>query len=93
VNFELYRRVLLMADTGVRVTEACNLKWTDIDLQNLLIVVMGKGRKSRTIPFSPALRKYRFECLRVSHRQSGGVTYAQLPPLGTGSATGANGTS
>jgi integrase/recombinase XerD len=62
--------ILLMADTGVRVTEACNLKWSDIDLQNLLIVVMGKGRKSRTIPFSPALRKYlvRFEQRQQKHR-------------------------
>ena len=55
--------ILLMADTGVRVSEACGLKWSDIDMQNLLMTVMGKGRRSRTIPFSPALRKYlvRFE--------------------------------
>jgi integrase/recombinase XerD len=64
--------ILLMADTGVRVTEACGLKWSDIDLQNLLIVVMGKGRKSRTIPFSPALRKYlvRFEQRQQQHRST-----------------------
>src|ERR1019366_3833407 len=55
--------ILLMADTGVRVSEACGLKRSDIDMQNLLMTVMCKGRRSRTIPFSPALRKYlvRFE--------------------------------
>src|ERR1039457_4600710 len=43
--------ILLMADTGVRVSEACGLKRSDIDMQNLLMTVMGKGRRSRTIPF------------------------------------------
>ncbi len=50
--------ILLMADTGVRVSEALHLRWSDMNLADLLMTVHGKGRKSRTIPFSPALRKY-----------------------------------
>jgi integrase/recombinase XerD len=62
--------ILLLADTGVRVSEALHLRWSDIDLNNLLLTVMGKGRKSRTIPFSPALRKY---LLRFEQRQQAGL--------------------
>lgn len=55
--------ILLMADTGVRVSEALSLRWSDINFADLLMTVHGKGSKMRTIPFSPALRKYliRFE--------------------------------
>ena len=64
--------IMMLADTGVRVSEACGLKWSDIDLNNLLLTVMGKGRKSRTIPFSPALRKY---LVRFERRQAGSTGF------------------
>jgi len=41
----------LLADTGLRATEACNLKKIDIDFrERLLTVRKGKGRKTRTVP-------------------------------------------
>ncbi|MEN6522334.1 MAG: tyrosine-type recombinase/integrase [Anaerolineaceae bacterium] len=45
--------ILLLLDTGIRVSEFCDLKIKDVDLRNRNIFVMGKGSKERTIPFSP----------------------------------------
>lgn len=39
----------LLFATGVRVSELCNLKCSDIDLQNGLVKVFGKGSKERII--------------------------------------------
>lgn len=36
--------------TGVRVSELCKLKVTDVDLKNKQIIVMGKGKRERVIP-------------------------------------------
>jgi integrase/recombinase XerD len=50
--------LLLLADTGVRIGEALGLQWADIDMDNLLLTVVGKGDKQRRVPFSYELRKY-----------------------------------
>lgn len=52
--------VLLLADTGVRISEALGLKWEEVDMDSLLLLVHGKGGKSRRIPFSIELRRYLF---------------------------------
>ena len=41
----------LLFDTGARLGEALNLQVKDVDLQNRLIKVRGKGRKERIVPF------------------------------------------
>jgi site-specific recombinase XerD len=56
--------VLLLLDTGVRITEALTLERSKVRLEDLLITVMGKGRKERTVPFSLALRPFLFRWLR-----------------------------
>jgi integrase/recombinase XerD len=58
----LHLLVLVLLDTGCRITEALTLHVRDIDLDNLLITLDGKGRKQRVVPFSFELRKvlYRF---------------------------------
>jgi integrase/recombinase XerD len=48
---------ILHLDTGLRITEALALKSTDVDLDNFLIKVQGKGRKERLIPFSQGGKK------------------------------------
>lgn len=35
--------------TGLRATEFCSLKWQNYDIKNRTIIVIGKGRKKRTI--------------------------------------------
>lgn len=63
----LHLNVLLVVDTGLRISEALNLRHADIDFDNLILKVLGKGQKERLVPFSPELRKrfYRFEQLKA----------------------------
>jgi integrase/recombinase XerD len=58
----LHLLALLLLDTGCRITEALTLRARDVDLENLLVTLDGKGRKQRVVPISFALRKalYRF---------------------------------
>lgn len=47
----------LMLDTGIRRAEATNLKVEDVDLEDQLIVVTGKGSKQRRVPFSTPVKQ------------------------------------
>ena len=53
----LHLLTLLLLDTGCRITEALTLRSRDVDMENLLITLDGKGRKQRIVPFSYGLRK------------------------------------
>jgi integrase/recombinase XerD len=53
----LHLLALLLLDTGCRITEALTLRVRDVDMENLLITLEGKGRKQRIVPFSFGLRK------------------------------------
>jgi integrase/recombinase XerD len=74
--------LLMMMDTGVRINEALTLKRSNIDFDNLLMLVYGKGNKERIIPFSYELRKilyrhiktHRFE-LVFANRDGGKLRY------------------
>lgn len=44
---------VLLYDTGMRLSEALNLKIEDVDLQRKLVKVTGKGNKQRIVPISP----------------------------------------
>jgi len=46
--------MLLLLDTGVRVSEATGLRLDDLDFSNLTLKVMGKGSKERLVASSPA---------------------------------------
>jgi integrase/recombinase XerD len=50
--------MLLLADTGCRSGEALVLRWPDVDFDNLLLKLHGKGAKDRLIPFSLELRRH-----------------------------------
>ncbi len=55
--------VLLLYGAGLRVSELCNLKRSDVDLErNLIVVRGGKGAKDRVVPIpaflSDAIRDY-----------------------------------
>jgi integrase/recombinase XerD len=56
----LHLLVLVLMDTGCRITEALTLHVADIDMDNLLVTLDGKGRKQRKVPFSLELRKALF---------------------------------
>lgn len=46
-----YAVVLLLADTGLRVSELTGLKLDDVDLERRVLKVWGKGAKERMVPF------------------------------------------
>ena len=56
----------LMLDTGMRLAEALALTVSDVDLDNLLVKVKGKGNKQRIVPISTGLRRvvYRYSSKR-----------------------------
>jgi integrase/recombinase XerD len=66
-QWRLHALVCLLLDAGLRIEEALTLRRGDVDFDNLLVTVFGKGRKERRVPFSFELRKvlYRYEQVRV----------------------------
>jgi integrase/recombinase XerD len=53
----LHLIVCLLLDTGLRVSEALSLTIDDIDFENLVLKIQGKGMKQRLVPFSEELRR------------------------------------
>jgi integrase/recombinase XerD len=53
----LHTLVLTLLDTGLRIDEALSIRLADLDWDNLLIRVTGKGNKDRLVPFSFELRR------------------------------------
>jgi site-specific recombinase XerD len=67
-QWRLHALISFLLDTGVRIDEALTLRTSDIDFDNLLLTVFGKGRKERRIPFSFELRKVLFRWQQVRQR-------------------------
>ncbi len=49
--------ILLLVDTGLRASELCDLRCAHLDIKNYRLRVLGKGRKERILPISPATAK------------------------------------
>lgn len=58
----MHALVCTLLDTGLRISEALAIRRDGVDLENMLLTVVGKGRKERKVPISLELRKvlYRF---------------------------------
>jgi integrase/recombinase XerD len=69
--------VVLILDIGLRISEALNLRDGDIDFDNLVVKVFGKGQKERVVPFSPELRRriYRYQQLRAKKGIAGELLF------------------
>src|SRR5205823_14841508 len=53
-----YLLMLTLLDAGLRINEALSLQKDNVDFDNLLFLVRGKGSKERRVPFSMELRKH-----------------------------------
>ena len=47
----------LFYSSGLRLSELCALRWRDLDLNDGLVTVLGKGRKQRSVPLGSHARK------------------------------------
>lgn len=58
--------ISLMLDSGLRRNEVCLIKYSDIDFENCMLNVHGKGRKDRLVPIGSltmqCLEEYRSLC-------------------------------
>lgn len=61
----------LLYSSGLRVSELCSLTWQNLDLDDSLVTVMGKGSKTRIVPVGShaitALRAWREQSCPASH--------------------------
>lgn len=72
----LHLLMLFLLDTGCRITEALTLRVNEIDMDNLLVTLDGKGRKQRVVPFSFELRKMLFRFIRDFGRKIDALLFA-----------------
>jgi len=55
--------LFLLVDTGCRVSEALSLTRKNVDFENLLVTLQGKGGKERRVPISLECRKKLYQWL------------------------------
>ncbi|MBX5451743.1 MAG: tyrosine-type recombinase/integrase, partial [Thermogemmatispora sp.] len=48
----------VLLSTGIRVSELCQLRLSDIDWQKGMLYIQGKGAKERKVPFGKVARQY-----------------------------------
>lgn len=71
----LHALLATLIDTGIRIDECLTITRDGVDLENLLLTVMGKGQKERIIPISVELRKILFKYLRKHNHRIVFCTY------------------
>ena len=72
----LHLLVLFLLDTGCRISEALTLHVRDIDMDNLLVTLDGKGRKQRLVPFSFELRRALYRYMKDTNRTPDSLLFA-----------------
>jgi site-specific recombinase XerD len=65
--------ILLLVDTGIRRAEIAGLKVEDIDWDHEIAIVLGKGRRPRTIAFGRKVAKALDRYIRVRGRHADAV--------------------
>ena len=72
----LHLLILFLLDTGCRISEALGLRVREIDFENMLVTLDGKGRKQRVVPFSFELRKALFRYITEFKRKLDALLFA-----------------
>ncbi len=62
--------LLVLLDCGLRLQELIGLKVEDIDFTNCQLLVFGKGRKERLVPFSGPVRRMLLKYLTHRHTRT-----------------------
>ena len=66
----------LLYSSGLRVSELCALRWCDLDLDDSLVTVLGKGGKTRVVPVG----SHAVSALRAWRQQSAAAADAPVFP-------------
>ena len=76
--------VELLYSTGIRVSEASNIKLKDIDMNNMTIRVFGKGRKERIAYFGNSFKELLDKYLKVRKNflKKGEIDYLFINSIG-----------
>ena len=76
--------VELLYSTGIRVSEASNIKLKDIDMHNMTIRVFGKGRKERIAYFGASLKERLDKYLKIRNDflKKGEIDYLFINSIG-----------
>ena len=56
-GYRNYTIILTLLDTGMRVSELCHLKLSDVALEEGMLKVLGKGNKERLIPIGKQVQR------------------------------------
>jgi len=72
----------LLYSSGLRVSELCALRWGDLDLNDCLVTVLGKGSKTRVVPIG----SHAVKALEAWHAASAAVRTAPVFPGRAGAA-------
>jgi integrase/recombinase XerD len=72
----LHLLILFLLDTGCRISEALGLRVREIDMENLLVTLDGKGKKQRVVPFTFELRKAVFRYCKDFNRSADSLLFA-----------------
>lgn len=73
----------LFYSSGLRLSELCGLRWRDLDLDDGLVTVLGKGRRQRSVPLGSHARR----ALAAWRAASGGAPEAPVFPGRNGGLT------
>jgi len=68
VQWRIHTVAVTVLDTGCRIEELLTASTSDFDFDNLLLTLVGKGRKQRKVPFSVELRRLLFRLAQVKKR-------------------------
>jgi integrase/recombinase XerD len=68
INWRVHVVACTILDTGCRIEELLTARVIDFDFDNLLLLVTGKGRKQRKVPFSVELRKLLFRFGQIKEK-------------------------
>jgi integrase/recombinase XerD len=72
----------LLYATALRVSELVNLKFSNIDLENKFVRIMGKGSKERLVPFGDKTKNFLLIYLKKRKRHAGRNDFVFVSRLG-----------
>jgi integrase/recombinase XerD len=68
VQRRLWTLLQTLLDTGCRIEEVLTVPAAAVDFDNMLLTVMGKGRRERKVPFGTALRRVLFHYVKAKEK-------------------------